>query len=563
MRMDAITNGTYVNNEAILTVNLAGASSATLDFDHADLGDEETAIPGSYTGTVDGDGVSISADGTQWYSILTTGSSGLNNNETLSSFSVNLVAERDRIRSSYDSSFDFTSTFKIKFQQYDNYAAPSDGREWDNVVITGPGPISLNCPSQLAEASNITCTVSTDVPVTTDTVITINADAPLNTPTSVTISNGQTDANFILSVNDDTIVSGNTTANIAITAPGFIPNSKKISIIDDDSVYTVTFDLGIQGTLTSGDVVQQIPGGSAAIEPSFDVETGWSFTGWDTAFNFVTETLVVTAQYEINTYTVTFELGDYGSLVSGNLVQTIVHGTPAVAPVIEDDIGWNFTGWDVNFDNVTNDLTITALYEVKDFPVTFVLGSEGIRNGGGALIQSIIEGQPATAPVVEGNTGWYFKGWDIEFSNITKDTVITAQYLVAYTVTFDLGSEGTLLNGDLTQKIVRGNSAIAPDISTIDGWVFAGWNRNYSNVIDNLIVTAQYLPKSLVGILEQKGLASDGTQSDSFGNYVSISGDTALIGAHLDGETDFFLFRQCLYLCTQRQYLEATSKINC
>ncbi|WP_269542027.1 hypothetical protein [Cerasicoccus fimbriatus] len=71
MRMDVTTNSNYSLNEAILTVNLAGATAASLSFQQIDTLDEEHTLPASFSGHDNGDGVAISADGVTWYTIST------------------------------------------------------------------------------------------------------------------------------------------------------------------------------------------------------------------------------------------------------------------------------------------------------------------------------------------------------------------------------------------------------------------------------------------------------------------------------------------------------------
>ena len=65
---------------------------------------------------------------------------------------------------------------------------------------------------------------------------------------------------------------------------------------------------------------QQVQYGGAATAPANPTRTGYTFTGWDKAFTNVTANLVVTAQYSINTYTVTFKDWD-GTVLKTQQVQ--------------------------------------------------------------------------------------------------------------------------------------------------------------------------------------------------------------------------------------------------
>ena len=76
-----------------------------------------------------------------------------------------------------------------------------------------------------------------------------------------------------------------------------------------------------------------------AIVPARD---GYTFTGWDKTFNYVTSNMTVTAQYEINTYTVKFVDFDGKELKS----QAVNWSTAAIAPANPTRAGYTFTGWD-------------------------------------------------------------------------------------------------------------------------------------------------------------------------------------------------------------------------
>jgi hypothetical protein len=61
-------------------------------------------------------------------------------------------------------------------------------------------------------------------------------------------------------------------------------------------------------------------------------------------------------------YTVTFVDWD-GKVLS---TQNVEHGKSAVAPPKPSREGYTFTGWDIDFSNVTDDMTVTAQYEKEE-----------------------------------------------------------------------------------------------------------------------------------------------------------------------------------------------------
>ena len=293
--------------------------------------------------------------------------------------------------------------------------------------------------------------------------------------------------------------------------------------------FSVTFDLDGKGAHIGGGALNQIvAANTAAISPAVSGNPGWYFTGWDVAFDNIIGDLVVTAQY-VPAYSVTFDLGELGSLQRGELIQDVGVGYPAIAPIVTGNSGWLFIGWDVAFDNIISDLTVTAQY-VPTYTVTFELGAQGSLLYGD-LVQQVGEGFAAITPMVTVSSGWYLTGWDVAFDNISSDLTITAQYEPAYTVTFDLGARSTLLSGDLIQYVGEGNAAIAPEFSVAENFAFIGWDKSYHNVTQDLVVTAQYVDASLAGVLARKEITSDGKEGGRYGYSVSISGDTCLIGS--------------------------------
>ncbi|WP_161944669.1 InlB B-repeat-containing protein, partial [Sedimentisphaera salicampi] len=257
--------------------------------------------------------------------------------------------------------------------------------------------------------------------------------------------------------------------------------------------HTVTFNVGDHGTITSGDAVQTVYEGEDAVEPTIEASEGWEFIGWDADFTNVQSDLTVTAQYEQITYTVTFMPGANGTITAGDTEQTIAYGGSATAPTIEADEGWEHTGWDTAFDNVTSDITVTATYsEVPQYTVTFDAGANGSVTAGDA-VQTVYEGEDAVEPTIEASEGWEFIGWDADFTNVQSDLTVAAQYeQITYTVTFMPGANGTITAGDTEQTIAYGGSATAPTVEANEGWEFAGWDMIFDNVTSDLTVTAVY-----------------------------------------------------------------------
>ncbi len=128
------TRNSGVNNlsEAIWTVDLSGLQDPLLEFWHAEWNDETTALPPIFQNSRVGDGVSVSPNGQVWYTIMT-------NTDTPAGqwnrFSINLANFASQ------KGFSLGSDFKIKFQQYDDGLAPTDGRGYDEIKINGSATV--------------------------------------------------------------------------------------------------------------------------------------------------------------------------------------------------------------------------------------------------------------------------------------------------------------------------------------------------------------------------------------------------------------------------------------
>ena len=232
----------------------------------------------------------------------------------------------------------------------------------------------------------------------------------------------------------------------------FIGWDKTFSNVTDDLTvnarysinnYTVRF-IDWDGTLLRQQTVSYSSGAAA---PSVPARIGYTFTGWDTAFNNVTQDLTVRAQYNINTFTVNFVDWD-GTLLDS---QIISYGSAAKAPANPQRENYYFVGWDCVFSSVTQNLTATALYEIYTYTVTFV-------DWNGIISETIVaHGMAAKAPDNLDHEGYTFKGWDIDFDVIIEDLTVTAQYEPNF-VSATVSAYVTKLNGnknDLTITVTE------------------------------------------------------------------------------------------------------------
>ena len=141
-----------------------------------------------------------------------------------------------------------------------------------------------------------------------------------------------------------------------------------------------------------------------------------------------------------------------------------------------------------------NDVAMTTgsynLCVVLELELTYHTVTFKDWNGTVLKTQQVEHGKAATAPANPTRTGYAFTGWDKAFTNVTADLVVTAQYSAnTYTVTFK-DWNGTVLK---TQQVQYGGAATAPANPTRTGYTFTGWDKAFTNVTANLVVTAQYV----------------------------------------------------------------------
>lgn len=163
------------------------------------------------------------------------------------------------------------------------------------------------------------------------------------------------------------------TANAGWTFDGW--DESPLAAVKGDAVYTarytkadyrVEFVLGEHGT--SGDtlVFSGLASGDSIAVPNVTTDEGWTFTGWDvTPVTTVSGDATYTAQYEVTTYTITFNLDGKGTSEDTLVFSGMAIGDSFTVPTVIANPGWRFNGWNAEIpDTVEGDATFTALYEI-------------------------------------------------------------------------------------------------------------------------------------------------------------------------------------------------------
>lgn len=248
------------------------------------------------------------------------------------------------------------------------------------------------------------------------------------------------------------------------------------TITDDlDVNFSVRF-IDYDGSVIADQVVEY---GDDAVEPAIPLHADRVFKAWDKGFSRITADLTVNALYTISSFTVTFKNWD-GSTLS---TQSLGYGEAAVAPADPVRSGYVFKGWDKSFDNVSEDMVVTAQF-AKTYTVTFV-------DWDGALIDitEVESGMAAEAPADPLRNGYTFSGWDKDLANITADVTVTAQYdIIILTVTF-IDWDDSFIDA---VKVEFAGAAVAPADPKRDDYIFVGWDTDFNYVVTDLVVRAKY-----------------------------------------------------------------------
>ena len=252
-------------------------------------------------------------------------------------------------------------------------------------------------------------------------------------------------------------------------------------------LHTVQFDDGTKIIDT-----QTVRNGEYAEDVEIEDTTYKIFVGWMVAGSIVdVESYVIsydtvfTASYTYK-YDVTFmsDSSEYDT-------QIVTSGNYATEPEQPTKTGYTFLGWSINGSDIvsvtsisiTANTTFLALWQINSYVVQFDDGTNIVNT------QSINYGGYATAPATPTKTGYLFKGWSLDGSNvvivtstaITQATTFVALWDKTYVVTYY--NEDNITEYD-TVTVISGNELPDADYTpTTQNMKFAGWSLDKQTVI--------------------------------------------------------------------------------
>ena len=192
-----------------------------------------------------------------------------------------------------------------------------------------------------------------------------------------------------------------------------------------------------------------------------------------TLIPFTSDNGSITAQVY---HSVTFV--DYDGTVLS--VQSVAHGSAAIEPTAPEREGYAFIGWDKDFSNVTEDMTVTAQYSANSYSITYTV------NGEEYTAQTYEFGAVVSAPEYTVPEGHTFSGWNIPETMPAENLVLDAALTVnSYSITYTINGEEYT-----AQTYEFGAVVSAPEYTVPEGHTFSGWNIPETMPAENLVLDA-------------------------------------------------------------------------
>lgn len=187
--------------------------------------------------------------------------------------------------------------------------------------------------------------------------------------------------------------------------------------------YSVTFK-NIDETILYVETVKYgqtaIYNGELPVRPTVE-DKSFVFIGWDKDLNNITFDLVVYPLYEDITNKVLVNI----VVDSQSSIQYVEIGSDAVLPNTPYKEGYTFKGWDKTNLNITESTTITAIFEINYYNISYNIDGELFGDVERLPFGSELETK--NAPIKEGHI---FIGWSNEIDNVpASDYIIYGHYV--------------------------------------------------------------------------------------------------------------------------------------
>ena len=240
----------------------------------------------------------------------------------------------------------------------------------------------------------------------------------------------------------------------------------------------------------------QVKYGETVKFPGVVSRPGYVFMGWfselnsEESFDFSTavysnielhaKLVPVIEKFDVKFFD--FDGNQYGG------TQSVEQGKSAILPGNPYKEGYEFVGWNGNYNQITADTNVYPIFRIKSYAVKFYNGetliSEQVVNHGDSAVE------PGETPE---KLGFDFIRWDTNFNKVNSNLEVYAVFeektFVVMFYDHDMKKIGA------TQFVKYGQSAIAPNLVERVGYTFTGWDGDFTNIVEDVVFTPKYQPK--------------------------------------------------------------------
>ena len=251
--------------------------------------------------------------------------------------------------------------------------------------------------------------------------------------------------------------------------------------------------------------------GNAATPPADPTRTGYTFTGWDAEYDNITSDLTVTAQYEINKYTITWKDGDGKTLETDeNVPYGAIPSYDGVMPTKTATAQYTYSfndNWSPDVVTVTGDATYTAQFDATlRFYDVFWWNWDNELLGMNTVPYGEMPSYDLETPAKEGDEqySYTFAGWTPALTSVTGDVSYKAtfnQVVNKYTITWKDGDGATLKSEEIEFGDFPVYTGDTPTKTATAQYTYSfndSWSPDIMPVMGNSTYTAQFdaTPKS-------------------------------------------------------------------
>ena len=218
------------------------------------------------------------------------------------------------------------------------------------------------------------------------------------------------------------------------------------------------------------------------------VKEGYSFKGWsrDSGFTMPAENVVIEGHFEINKYTVRYEVdgalyGEEESYDFGEMVEIREEPTKD---------GYTFSHWSQKeaFTMPANDVVIKGNFSINSYNVTYKV--DGVQYGD---TETHEYGSAVTLRAEPEAEGYTFSGWNREnnFTMPAEDVVIEGNFKInSYTVTYKVDGE---ISGE-AETYEYGAVVTLREEPAKEGYTFSHWSREsgFTMPAENIVVEGHF-----------------------------------------------------------------------